>query len=93
MKLKPEEPKRNLGSELNLLCLLPPERSRPRAVITITKVNPVPAAYTTRRPYGWADLIGVVFVFNAFIVDYDRGQTVASVSAFIGAIVLVTRLC
>jgi len=38
----------------------------------------------------WQTLIGVVFVFNAFIVDwlFDRGQTVASVSAFIGAIVL-----
>src|SRR5678816_3663783 len=38
----------------------------------------------------WQTLIGVVFVLNAFIVDwlFDRGQTVASVSAFIGAIVL-----
>ena len=38
----------------------------------------------------WQTLIGVVFVFNAFIVDwlFDHGQTVASVSAFIGAIVL-----
>jgi Zn2+/Cd2+-exporting ATPase len=38
----------------------------------------------------WQTLIGVVFVFNAFIVDwlFDHGQTVASVSAFVGAIVL-----
>jgi Zn2+/Cd2+-exporting ATPase len=38
----------------------------------------------------WQTLIGVVFVFNAFIVDwlFDQGQTVASVSAFVGAIVL-----
>lgn len=38
----------------------------------------------------WQTLIGVVFVFNAFIVDwlFDHGQTVASASAFIGAIIL-----
>jgi Zn2+/Cd2+-exporting ATPase len=38
----------------------------------------------------WQTLVGVVFVLNAFIVDwlFDKGQTVASVSAFIGAIVL-----
>lgn len=38
----------------------------------------------------WQTLIGVVFVLNAFIVDwlFDRGQTVSSVSAFLGAITL-----
>lgn len=38
----------------------------------------------------WQTLIGLVFVINAFAVDwmFDRGQTVASVSAFIGAIIL-----
>ncbi len=38
----------------------------------------------------WQTLIGVVFVLNAFIVDkaFEKGLTVASVSAFIGAIVL-----
>src|SRR5258706_7346061 len=38
----------------------------------------------------WQTLIGVVFVLNAFIVDwaFDRGHTVASVSAFLGAIIL-----
>jgi len=38
----------------------------------------------------WQTLIGVVFVLNAFIVDgvIDKGQTVASVSAFLGAITL-----
>jgi Cd2+/Zn2+-exporting ATPase len=38
----------------------------------------------------WQTLIGVVFVLNAFVVDwlFDHGQTVASVSAFIGAIIL-----
>src|SRR5260370_13304550 len=38
----------------------------------------------------WQTLVGVVFVLNAFIVDWtlDRGQTVASVSAFLGAITL-----
>jgi hypothetical protein len=32
----------------------------------------------------WQTLVGVVFVLNAFIVDwlFDRGQTIASVSAF-----------
>lgn len=35
-------------------------------------------------------LVGVVFVLNGFVVDwlFDRGQTMASVSAFIGAIIL-----
>jgi Zn2+/Cd2+-exporting ATPase len=35
-------------------------------------------------------LLGVVFVLNAFVVDwfFDKGQTVASVSAFLGAITL-----
>lgn len=38
----------------------------------------------------WQTLLGVVFVLNAFIVDwaFDRGQTVASISAFLGAITL-----
>ena len=38
----------------------------------------------------WQTLVGVVFVLNAFIVDWllDKGQTVASVSAFLGAIAL-----
>src|SRR5438876_5333150 len=40
----------------------------------------------------WQTLVGVVFVLNAFIVDlgwfFERGHTVASASAFIGAIVL-----
>jgi cation transport ATPase len=38
----------------------------------------------------WQTMVGVVFVLNAFIVDWmvDRGQTVASVSAFLGAITL-----
>jgi len=38
----------------------------------------------------WQTLVGVVFVLNAFIVDWmlDKGQTVASVSAFLGAITL-----
>src|SRR6266436_1914997 len=38
----------------------------------------------------WQTLIGVVFVLNAFIVDwsFDKGNTVASVSAFFGAIIL-----
>src|SRR5437667_11123484 len=39
----------------------------------------------------WQTLTGVVFVLNAFIIDWLFGQpghTVASASAFIGAIVL-----
>jgi Cd2+/Zn2+-exporting ATPase len=38
----------------------------------------------------WQTLVGVVFVLNAFVVDwlFESGQTVASVSAFIGAIIL-----
>jgi Cd2+/Zn2+-exporting ATPase len=38
----------------------------------------------------WQTLVGVVFVLNAFIVDWmlDKGQVVASVSAFLGAITL-----
>src|SRR5882762_8325527 len=38
----------------------------------------------------WQTLVGVVFVLNAFIVDwlFQQGQTVASASAFIGAIIL-----
>ena len=38
----------------------------------------------------WQTLVGVVFVLNAFIVDwmFEKGQTVASISAFLGAITL-----
>ena len=38
----------------------------------------------------WQTLVGVVFVLNAFIVDwtFQNGQTVASVSAFLGALTL-----
>ncbi|MGA2786904.1 MAG: cation-translocating P-type ATPase [Verrucomicrobiota bacterium] len=39
----------------------------------------------------WQAVLGVVFVFNAFIVDwlFANGSTVASCSAFIGAIILI----
>jgi Cd2+/Zn2+-exporting ATPase len=38
----------------------------------------------------WQTLLGVVFVLNAFVVDwlFDRGQTIASASAFVGALIL-----
>ncbi len=38
----------------------------------------------------WQTLVGVVFVINAFAVDwlFEQGHTVASISGFIGAIVL-----
>ncbi len=38
----------------------------------------------------WQAVLGVVFVLNAFIVDwlFDQGNTVASASAFIGALIL-----
>src|SRR6516162_4221221 len=38
----------------------------------------------------WQTLIGVVFVLNAFIVDwfFEQGRIVASVSAFLGALIL-----
>src|SRR2546427_13228987 len=38
----------------------------------------------------WQTLIGVVFVLNAFIVDwsFEQGRTVASASALIGALIL-----
>src|SRR5512140_3612796 len=38
----------------------------------------------------WQTLVGIVFVVNAFIVDwlFQQGQVIASASAFIGAIVL-----
>ncbi len=38
----------------------------------------------------WQTLIGVVFVLNAFIIDwaFNQGQVIASASAFIGAVVL-----
>src|SRR5262249_46248560 len=38
----------------------------------------------------WETLIGVVLVLNAFLVDwlFEQGTTVASFSAFLGAIVL-----
>jgi Cd2+/Zn2+-exporting ATPase len=39
----------------------------------------------------WQAVLGVVFVLNAFIVDwlFQSGGTVASVSAFIGAVILI----
>src|SRR5215475_3307070 len=38
----------------------------------------------------WQTLVGVVFVLNAFIVDwaFSQGHTVASASALIGAVIL-----
>src|SRR5690349_11342641 len=38
----------------------------------------------------WQTLVGVVFVINAFIVDalFEQGNTVASASGMIGAIIL-----
>ena len=38
----------------------------------------------------WQTLVGLVFVINAFMVDwvFDKGTTVASASAMIGAIIL-----
>src|SRR6266581_4750053 len=38
----------------------------------------------------WQTLVGVLFVLNAFVVDwsFEQGHTVASVSAFLGAIIL-----
>jgi Cd2+/Zn2+-exporting ATPase len=38
----------------------------------------------------WQTLVGVVFVLNAFVVDwlFEQGHTTASASAFIGAIIL-----
>src|SRR5882724_12682970 len=38
----------------------------------------------------WQTLLGVVFVINAFLVDWllDNGSSVASVSALIGAVIL-----
>src|SRR5260370_16543160 len=38
----------------------------------------------------WQTLVGVVFVLNAFIVDwvFQQGHAVASASAFLGAIIL-----
>ncbi len=38
----------------------------------------------------WQTLIGVVFVLNAFLIDwvFDQGQVIASASAFIGAVIL-----
>src|SRR5471030_264722 len=39
----------------------------------------------------WQAVLGVVFVLNAFIVDwlFDAGSTLASASAFIGAVILI----
>src|ERR1700691_5756572 len=39
----------------------------------------------------WQAVLGVVFVFNAYIIDwlFDAGGTVASASAMIGAIILI----
>lgn len=38
----------------------------------------------------WQTLIGVIFVVNGFIIDwvFEQGQTVSSISAFIGAVIL-----
>jgi Zn2+/Cd2+-exporting ATPase len=38
----------------------------------------------------WQTLIGIVFVINAFVVDwfFDQGSTIASASAFVGAVIL-----
>src|SRR3954466_4054670 len=38
----------------------------------------------------WQTLVGVVFVINAFLVDwlFDSGTSVASISALIGAVIL-----
>ncbi|MEK7707556.1 MAG: hypothetical protein AAB380_06135, partial [Verrucomicrobiota bacterium] len=38
----------------------------------------------------WQTLVGVVFVINAFVVDwlFESGHTVASASALIGAVIL-----
>src|SRR6516165_12553021 len=38
----------------------------------------------------WYTLVGVVFVVNAFVVDwlFQSGSSVASISAFIGAVIL-----
>lgn len=38
----------------------------------------------------WQTLVGVIFVVNGFIVDwvFEQGQTVSSISAFIGAVIL-----
>ncbi len=38
----------------------------------------------------WSTLVGIVFVFNAFVVDwfFEQGGTMASASALIGAIIL-----
>src|ERR1051326_8719263 len=43
----------------------------------------------TPTPLSWT-IAGVVFVLNAFVVDwiFDQGGTVASISAFIGAVIL-----
>src|ERR1035438_10484529 len=39
----------------------------------------------------WQAVLGVVFVLNAFIVDwlFESGGTISSVSAFIGAVILI----
>src|ERR1017187_7284755 len=38
----------------------------------------------------WQTLVGVVFVLNAFLVDwfFQQGQTIASASGLIGAVIL-----
>ena len=50
------------------------------------------AAMTTNIPscISWQTVLGVVFVLNAFVVDwlFQQGTTVASASAMIGAIIL-----
>src|SRR6185503_19696459 len=42
----------------------------------------------------WQTLVGVVFVINAFIIDwiFDQSHAIASASAFIGAIILGTPI-
>lgn len=42
----------------------------------------------------WQTLVGVVFVINAFVIDwlFDQSHTIASASAFIGAIILGTPI-
>ena len=53
--------------------------------------SPAPAGTTTSTPRAlWQTLSGIVFVLNAFIVDwfFEQGTRVASASAMIGAIIL-----
>jgi len=45
--------------------------------------------HDTRRSL-WQTLVGVVFVINAFIVDwlFEQGHVIASGSGFVGAVIL-----